>query len=303
MRASVIIATWNAADVLGRCLESVLRQELDGGFETIVVDNASTDGTSELLRGYAGRIRVIASDRNLRYSGANNLAAREARGGLLFFLNSDTELRGQDVLERLARAAEVPGVAIAGPRLVNPDGTLQPSCAGFPSVLRGLVVGLGLHRVAPERVLARVAPEFSAHDRPMLVDWVMGAAIAIRASTFCALGGFWPQLYLEEADIALRARRREHLRVRFEPAAEVMHVGNHSYSQTFSDAARARRVAISELVFLASHYGRARALAIRAVIGAGYAVRAALLLPLRRRRRSEIYRAMAAVYARGAGAP
>jgi N-acetylglucosaminyl-diphospho-decaprenol L-rhamnosyltransferase len=296
-RVSVIIATWNAADVLAPCLDSLERQELNGGLETIVVDNASTDSTQELLRRYDGRARVIANDHNALYAGANNQAAQSARGGVLFFLNADTELRGTDVLERLAYAVEDPAVGIAGPRLVNPDGTLQPSCGTHPTVARALMVGIGAHRLLPDSARARVAPAQWSHDRSIDTDWVMGAAIAIRADLFRELGGFWETMYAEEQDLAYRVR--EHgLQIRFERSATVMHIGNHSVAQQWSDAERAARVADAELAFLAAHYGPIRAAAIRAITWVAYAGRARVLGALGHPERAAVYSAMAKTYRR-----
>jgi GT2 family glycosyltransferase len=294
-RVSVIIATWNAADVLGPCLDSLERQQVAGGFETIVVDNASTDSTQELLERYGERVRVITNDHNVRYAGGNNQAARTARGSVLLFLNSDTELRETDVLERLALAAEDPTVGIAGPMLVNPDGTLQPSCGAHPSIRRALLVGIGAHRLLPDPALARLAPDHWSHERSSDTDWVMGAAIAIRAEVFRELGGFWETMYAEEQDLAHRAQDRG-LRVRFERSASVMHIGNHSLAQQWSDAERAARVASAELAFLQAHYGRTRAAVIRVVTGAAYAGRALALTLLRRPGRARVYRAMAREY-------
>jgi len=297
VRVSVIIASWNAAGVLGRCLDSVERQQVEGGVETIVVDNASSDATQELLRGYGGRVRVIANDVNARYAGANNQAAEVAEGDVLFFLNSDAELRGTDALERLVASAEDPAVGIVGPLLVNPDGTLQPSCGAHPSVLRSAAVSVGAHRLLPDSVRARIAPDHWSHDRSAETDWVMGAAIAIRADLFRELGGFWETTYAEEQDLAYRARERG-LQVRFERSATVMHIGNHSLAQQWSDLERAEHVARAELAFLDAHYGRGRAGAIRFLTGLGYAGRA-LVLGLLGRRRASVYAAMARVYARG----
>jgi GT2 family glycosyltransferase len=299
-RVSVIVATWNAADVLGACLDSVLAQEVPGGFETIVVDNASTDDTPALLRRYADRVRVITNDHNAAYAGANNLAAREARGEVLFFLNSDTEMLAPDVLDRMATAVTADGVGLAGPRLVNPDGTLQPSCAPYPTVLRTLLVGLGLHRVLPDRILARVTPQFWSHSEPLDADWLMGAALAVRADVFRELDGFWPTLYNEEADLAYRARQRG-LRVRFENGPTVMHIGNHSLSQRLTDTERARRMAVADLKFLEAHYGRWRGAAIRAIGVAAYGARSIVHALLGRRPRAAVYRSMAAVYGGIAG--
>jgi N-acetylglucosaminyl-diphospho-decaprenol L-rhamnosyltransferase len=296
LRVSVIIAAWNAAEVLGACLDSVLVQELRGGFETIVVDNASTDRTAALLREYEERVRVISNDHNAAYAGGNNLAAREARGEVLFFLNSDTELLAPDVLDRVATAATGEGVGLAGPMLVNPDGSLQPSCSSYPTVLGMLLVGTGLHRLVPDRVLARVAPQFWSHSTPLDTDWLMGAALAVRADVFRELGGFWPTLYSEETDLAYRARRRG-LGVRFESSARVMHIGNHSLSQRLTDAERARRQAEAEVAFLEAHYGRARRLAIRVLGVAAFGGRAIAHALVGRRPRATVYRSITRVYA------
>jgi N-acetylglucosaminyl-diphospho-decaprenol L-rhamnosyltransferase len=295
VRVSVIIATWNAADVLDPCLASVAAQKVEGGFETIVVDNASSDHTREVLAAHGDRIRVIANDHNARFAGANNQASAEARGDVLFFLNSDTELLAPDVLERLAQSVESDGVGLVGPLLLNPDGSVQPSCAGHPTIGRSLLVASGLHRLAPGRLLARAAPEFWSHDHPIDTGWLMGAAIATRADLFRELGGFWSTMYAEDQDFAYRVQKRG-LRVRFEPSAKVMHVGNHSLSQRWSSAERAERVARAELEFLRTHRGRLARAAIRAIVGTGYALRALAHALLGRESAAAVYRAMARVY-------
>jgi GT2 family glycosyltransferase len=292
----VIIPSWNAGDVLGRCLESLERQELAGGFETIVVDNGSTDGTQELLRRHAGRVRVISNDHNTGYSNANNQAAREARGDILFLLNSDTELLAPDTLERLFEVVEAPGVGLAGPLLLNPDGSVQPSCAAHPGVIRALVIGTGLHRLLPQRALRRLAPEFWSHDRPIDTGWLLGAAVAVRADVFRALGGLWLTEYAEDEDLAYRVQRQG-LRVRFDNSARIMHVGNHTLGKSRTDAQRAAKVAEAELAFLRTHYPRRRTVLIRAIVGGSYAARALVHRALGHGARAALYRAMAGVYA------
>ena len=293
---SVIIASWNAGPVLDRCLASLRRQQVAGGLETIVVDNASTDDTADVLRRHGDHVRAIANQRNVGFSVANNEAAQVARGSVLFFLNSDTELLSDDVLARLARVFEDPSIGLAGPMLLNPDGSLQPSCAAHPGLARALVVATGLQRLLPGGARTRIAPERWAHDRPLDTGWLMGAALAVRADLFRELGGFWLTMYAEDEDLAYRAQRRG-LRVRFEPAARVMHIGNHSLAQRWSAPERAARVADAELAFLATHYAPPRRLAIRAVTGAGYAVRAGVHRALGRPQRAAVFAAMAGRYA------
>ncbi len=297
-RVSVIVVSWNAAPVLGRCLESLERQRVTGGFETIVVDNASTDHSAEILREHADEVRVITNEHNAGFTAGNNQGATAARAPVLFFLNSDTELLGPDVLERLADVLEEPAVAMAGPLLVRPDGSLQPSCVGHPSVIRALLIGSGLHRLLPDRLAMHVAPQFWSHDRPCDVGWLDGAALAIRADLLHELGGFWSSLYGAEENLAYRAQRRG-LRVRFEPAAKVMHIGNFSLAQRQSESARAARVASAEMRFLRTHYGRWRASVIRMIVGSSYAVRVLVHATLGQRERARVFLAMARVYAAG----
>ena len=297
----MIIATWNTRDLLADCLDSVARQVLPGGLETIVVDNASTDGTAELLRERAGEVRTIANERNAGFAEANNQGARAARGEILFFLNSDTRLVDPDTLARLADALDAPGVGLVGPMLLNPDGTLQPSCAAHPSVGRALLVGAGAHRLVPDRLRVRLSPDTWSHDRSSDVPWVKGAALAIRAGTFRAAGAFWDTMYGEEQDLARKVADLG-LRVRFERGARVVHVGNQTASKRWDRAGRADRVARAELLFLRTHYARPRAAAIRAITGAAYAARAVVHRLLRHRDEAAIYRALARAYADG-GAP
>lgn len=291
----MIIPTWNAGDVLGECLESLQRQRLPGGSETIVVDNASTDGTALLLRQQRDGVRVISNSENVGFSAACNQGAKKARGRALLFLNSDTELLAPDTLERLVCALDDPGVGVAGPILVNPDGTIQPSCGSHPSIGRALLVGSGAWRLLPQSLRARVTPELSAHAESMDVGWVMGAALAVPADLFRQVGGFWPTMYAEDEDLAYKVQRRG-LRVRLESSARVLHVGNHSLGKRWSDAERAVRVANAELVFLRTHYGRPRRAAIRAIAGFGYAARALVHRLLGHRDRAAVFAAIARRY-------
>jgi GT2 family glycosyltransferase len=168
-------------------------------------------------------------------------------------------------------------------------------------VLRSLVVGAGLHRVTPQRVLVRLAPEFWAHDRSIDTGWLLGAALAARADVFRELGGFWSTEYAEDEDLAYRVQRLG-LQVRFESSARVMHVGNFTLGQHRTDAQRAAKVATAELVFLRTHYSPPRATAIRAIVWVGYALRGIVHRVLGNAGKAAVYRSMSRVYLTGARA-
>src|SRR6516164_8637676 len=126
---SVVVVTWNAADHVERCLESVR------GHETIVVDNGSTDGTAALVRGRFPDVRVIEQE-NKGMGGGNNPGILAAAGRFVLLLNSDAWVVG-DAVERLAAFADAhPRAAVVGPRLRNADGSLQRSVRGDPTLWR-----------------------------------------------------------------------------------------------------------------------------------------------------------------------
>jgi GT2 family glycosyltransferase len=292
MRHSVIVVTWNADAVLDRCLETLRTQEVEGGIETIVVDNASTDGTAAVLARHEDHVRVIRNDENVGFSLGNNQGAADASGEVLHFLNSDTELLQPDALQRLADELGRPGVGLVGPRLENPDATLQSSCRAHPTVLRALVVGAGLHRLLPNAVLPLVFPAGWSHDETREVDWVVGAALSVREDAFREAGGFWPIQYAEEQELAWQIQRQGRV-VRFVADVRVKHVENVSNQQRWSLAQRAARTAEAERAFVAKNYSPLRGAAVLRITATGHLARSAVLRRLGHTERADVYAAMA----------
>ncbi len=292
-----MIAAWNADAVLASCLDSLAESAADGDVEVIVVDDGSTDSTPALLAERAGSVRAVRNERSVGYCAAINQGAALATGRALLLCNSDIEF-GPDALERLVGALDISGIGLAIPRYHRPDGSLQPSCSRFPTIGGAGLLATGLHRLLPDRLRARLAPTHWSHGWSREVDVAMGAVVAIDADLFRALDGYWPLMYGSESDLAFRAAQRGR-RVRFVADAEVMHVGNHSNRQRWSDPERARRVASSELVFLETHYSEPRRTVIRVITGAGFALRWVALSLLRRSRPAAEYAAMVRAYVRG----
>jgi GT2 family glycosyltransferase len=147
----------------------------------------------------------------------------------------------------------------------------------------------------PDAARRVLTPQFWSHDREAEIDCVLGAALAIRAEVFHAIGGFWPKVYGEEHDLGYRLQRRGY-RVIFDPSARVMHIGNHSLAQRWSDAERAAIVARAELAFLDEHYPRGRRALIRAILWCAWQARAIGLRGLRRPARAAVYASLAREY-------
>lgn len=216
---AAVVVSYNTRELLRECLESV-REE--GPSEIVVVDNASADGSPEMVRALFPEVRLLADGGNPGFGAAANRGIAACRSPYVLLLNGDTRVR-PGALAALGRELDrPPRAAIAGPLLRNPDGTRQPSCFPFLGPFEVLVMNTYLNRLF--RRTRRFRPVYSTLPAGE-VPWVKGAALAIRREAFEGIGGFDEAyfLYGEEMDLCWRLRRAG-WRVRFTPEAEVVHV-------------------------------------------------------------------------------
>jgi len=139
MDVSVIIVSWNTRDILQDCLESVYAQTRGVSFEVIVVDNASSDGSVEMVRSQLQQVTLVANRDNRGFAAANNQGMQIARGRYILLLNSDTVVLDGAIQKVVAFADQHPEAAVVGCRVLNRDGTLQQSCFKYPSLLNLLL--------------------------------------------------------------------------------------------------------------------------------------------------------------------
>jgi N-acetylglucosaminyl-diphospho-decaprenol L-rhamnosyltransferase len=264
--ASVVVVTYNSAAWIERCLESVR------GLETIVVDNGSTDGTVALVRERFPAVRLLAQE-NAGMGGGNNAGMRIASGRYFLLLNSDAWVVGDAVAQLVAFADEHPEAAVVGPRLLNPDGSLQRSARAFPTLWRLATEYLFLRKLAPRsRTLNRFYEGGFDHDVVREVDWLFGACLLVRRDAADEVGLFDEDFFMfsEETDWCYRFRQAG-WKVYFFPGAEVVHVGGGSHGGgLFAENVR------GQLRFLAKHRGAREAERARRLLLAG--VRLRLLL-------------------------
>ena len=221
---SVVVVTWNALPWLERCLESVRAHE------TIVVDHGSTDGTLELVRERFPDVRVVEQE-NRGMGGGNNAGMRLAGGRYWFLLNSDAWMVGRGLERLVAFADDHPRAAVIGPRLLNPDGSLQRSVRGEPTLWRLATEYLFLRKLAPRsaRLNAFYGGGF-AHDATREVESLYGPALLVRREAAESVGLFDEDFFMfsEETDWTHRFRQAG-WQVLFHPGAEVVHVGGASH--------------------------------------------------------------------------
>ncbi len=271
---SILIVNWNTRELLARCLSSIYEHPPDAAFEVIVVDNASEDGSPAMVRERFPQARLIENQENVGFARANNQAIRHSQGAFILLLNSDTLIHPH-ALNRLVGFMEAhPGAGMVGPRVLNPDGSLQPSCTPFPTLAREAWRLFHGDRLKPLAVYPMASWEVT---RPRQVDVLMGACLLARREVIDQIGlldeTFF--MYSEEVDWCLRAKRAG-WEVWWEPRATITHYGGQSSRQ--AQQAMFLQLYRSKVLFFHKHYGRTRTLAYKILLTLAALPRLALAL-------------------------
>ncbi|MGQ0434283.1 MAG: glycosyltransferase family 2 protein [Microthrixaceae bacterium] len=217
-RLSIVIVNWNGEDLLPGCLEPLE----SAGFDVIVVDNGSTDGSLALLRSRYSWVRVVANTDNRGFAVANNQGIADADGEYVLLLNNDTVPNVVALETVVAFLDEHPDVGVAGPSVADPDGSPQPSCGPGPSLGTELLARTMLHRLLPG-IRAR------APSRTQRVDWVTGAVLFVRRALARDVGGLDEGMFMFYEDLDLCARARERgFEVWFVATPPIVHIGGAS---------------------------------------------------------------------------
>ncbi|HEX9147967.1 MAG TPA: glycosyltransferase family 2 protein [Thermoanaerobaculia bacterium] len=241
--------------------------------EILVVDNASGDSIEDPLRALVPSARAIRESENRGYGAACNRGARETSREFLMFLNSDAVVQPGAVDALVAALDRDSHAAVAGPRLENPDGSLQTSILRLPTLGRVFFESAGLAYLTGGRLHGHSATS-EDHARAHEVEAVKGAALLVRRTAFEEVGGFDESffLYAEESDLAARLRRCG-WRILFEPRARVVHRGGASGGDSLFG-----QLNESLATYVARHQGKLAGGAARFVLKAGAAARYALSL-------------------------
>ena len=249
---SVVVVTFNALPWLEQALESVR------GNETIVIDHGSTDGTLELVRERFPEARLIEQE-NKGLGGGSNAGMRVASGDWFLLLNSDAWAT-EGALEQLVAFGQAhPEAAVVGPKLRYPDGRLQRSVRGFPTLWRLATEYLFLRKLAPRsRAFNAFYGDGFAHDTTYEAEFLMGAVLLVRREAADTVGLFDEDFFMfsEETDWLYRFRQAG-WKVLFTPDAEFVHVGGATTKKTWGPMFREQ--VRSHIRFLAKHRGRREA--------------------------------------------
>ena len=263
---SIIVVTYNSRRHVRDCLESIQRTAKSIDHEVIVVDNASQDGTPDILRNEFPNVRLIANPENRGFAPGNNQGISQSRGRTILLLNPDTLVLPKTLATLLKEMNQSPETGLLGCRLLNADRSLQQSYGYEVSVrneiIRKIFINLWEnHRFPPVGWVLR-----SLHSRKREVDWVKGACMLLRRQVLldAKLMDETFFMYLEDADLCQRIRQSG-WQVRYTPEAEVIHFGGGSVrSNPERSALEYRR---SQLHYFKKHLGETSLKALKIYLG------------------------------------
>ena len=253
-RLSIVIVTYNSLNQLDACLASLSTHPPSLDHETLIVDNASPDGTAAAVRQRWPHVRVIEPGSNLGFSGASNVGIRQTCGEFVLLLNPDTMVPAGALDALVASLDARPEAAVVGPRLVDAGGRAELSFGAMIAPLAELrqkLLVAGNDRGAP--LIGAYVSRLTRRARE--VDWVSGACLLVRRADAEAAGLLDERYFMYGEDVdfcaAIRARGR---RVLFTPDAEIVHLRGQSVvsNPRAIDAAYRR----SQLAFYAKHHPR-----------------------------------------------
>ncbi len=237
---SIIIVSWNVADLLAACLDSILNSDIqigsvgDGKYvaEIIVIDSASQDDTIAMLKAHYPQVTLLAQNENVGFTRGNNIGFEAAQGRYLFMLNPDTELLDNALPQMLDYLEAHPDVGIIGPHTLNSDGSTQSTRRRFPTVKLGFFESTWLQGIAPKKMLSQFYVEDIEDDAIAEVDWVQGSALLARREVYEQIGGLDTNyvMFFEELDWCKRAKNAG-WRVVYYGKAQIIHHGGQSTAQ------------------------------------------------------------------------
>ncbi|MDO8689493.1 MAG: glycosyltransferase family 2 protein [Dehalococcoidia bacterium] len=221
---TVVIVSYNVADLLRRCLDSVSRTVGTSGlgFEIVVVDNASTDGSGEMLRNEFPGVALLQNDSNRGFASATNQGLEQSKGRYVFLLNPDTELIGDAAGRLIAFMDARPDAGMSTGQLINPDGTLQHGAFRFPSLWMSFLDFFPInHRLTGSRLNGRYRLDGNV---PFEIDHPLGASMMVRRAVLDQVGplddAFF--MYCEEIDWCIRIKKAG-WRIFCVPQARIIH--------------------------------------------------------------------------------
>jgi len=276
MNISVIIVSWNAKSFLQDCLESLTEQADPQSTEIIVVDNASSDGSPEMVAAKFPGVILIQTGKNLGFAKANNIGIHKSSGRYIALVNSDIKVLGNCLSELGDYLDQHPDVGVVGPKILNSDLTLQISCRQFPTLWNNFCEASGLAKAfSGSRLFSGEQMFYFCHDQVRDVDVLVGCFWLVRRIAFEAAGrldeGYF--IYAEDVDWCKRCWEVG-WRVVFFPGPQAIHYRGGSSANDPERFALEQQRAI--LRYWSKHHGPMGHAGIRSLLFLRYMARSIL---------------------------
>jgi len=260
MDVTVVIVSYNVADLLSECIVSV-KKETFCKYEIIVVDNNSVDNSIEMIKTKHPDVKLIQNKSNVGFAKANNQGFKMAKGRYIFMLNPDTVVLGSTIDKLIQFMDEHPEAGACGPKVLYPDMTLQPNCHHFPTIIMRLIQHCGLSRRFPKsKIFGKEFMTYWNYNEIKQVDWITGCALLLRKKALDRVGFLDENyfMYTEETDICYRLIKAN-WKVLFYPYESIIHYWGKSSSVSQDDKPDLNPVAkflfITKYYFFKKNYG------------------------------------------------
>ena len=230
---SIVIVSWNVKQLLEECLVSIFNNQGNLNLEVFVSDNASGDGTDAMVKAKFPQVKYIQNEGNIGFTKANNRALRHAEGKYFLFLNPDTIVTAGALAEMIKFMEEHPDCGALGPKLLNPNETLQLSCRSFPTLETQLYTALFLDVLFPKsKIFGKYMMSYWKHDDIREVDQPMGSALLVRKDSLDNVCCFDENIifWYDEVDLCYRIKKSG-WKIYFTPKAQIYHYGGQGFGQ------------------------------------------------------------------------
>ncbi len=230
---SIIIVNWNTRELLQVCLASICEQTRDIDYEIIVVDNASIDGSSEMVKKSFPQVTLIENPENRGFAIANNQGIEAANGRYVLLLNTDTVILDNAIAKTVEFADSHPEAAVVGCKVLNPDKTLQPTCFMFPSILNMLLSASYLYKLfRKSKFFGRELMTWWDRSDTREVDVATGCYMLVRREAIDQVGVLDKRyfIYTEETDWCYRFKKNG-WKILFTPEPQIIHYGGQTTEQ------------------------------------------------------------------------
>ncbi len=235
---SIIIVNYNVKEFLQNLLKSIQKATQDISYEIILVDNASDDGSVEVIKEKYPNVQLIENKENVGFGKANNQGMKNAKGKYFVLINPDTIVKEDTFKKMIEFFEENPSTGMAGCKVLNPDGTLQLACRrGFPGPWTSFTKIVGLSKLFPKsRVFARYNLTYLNENETYKVDAISGAFMMLKREVFEKIGGFDPEFFMygEDLDLCYRTKKSGY-DVYYVHSTEIIHYKGESTKRSSID--------------------------------------------------------------------